>query len=201
MTALAAAAAAIGAALPRPPASRSASASSAAFSGSSGACRSAATAASRSGRNGSPGPASVAEGGVDPSRRPERLPGPGERDRVAQRRLVLAPVEQVLRDRRGGFQGEAAAPHAGPQRVRPDDEIEGGQRRAGEIERLGLRMVAKRPARARPGRGAKRFGGDGLGANHRRNRSRRRRLWPSLEGESAPPVDSQECPIRLPYRT
>ena len=43
------------------------------------------------------------ERGIDPSRRPELLSGFRERDRVAQRRLVLAPVEQVLRHRGGAF--------------------------------------------------------------------------------------------------
>ena len=58
-----------------------------------------------------------AERGIDPSRRPELLAGLGEGDRVAQRRLVLAPVEQVLRHRGGALQGEPAAPDAGPWRV------------------------------------------------------------------------------------
>ena len=142
-----------------------------------------------------------AERGVHPSRRPELLPGLPEGDRVAQRRLVLAPVEQVLRDRGGAFQGEAAAPDAGPRRVGFGDGIEGGERRAGEIQGLGLGIVAKRPAKARPGGRARRFGGGELGANHRRNRSRRRRLWPPSGGESAPPVDRIRCPIMLYYQT
>ena len=119
-----------------------------------------------------------AEGGIDPSRRPEILPGPREGDRVAQRRLVLAPVEQVLRHRGGAFQRQAAAPDAGPRRVGFGDGIERGKRRAGEKQRLGLGILAKRPARARPGGRARQFQRGGLGANHRRNRSRRRRLWP-----------------------
>ena len=95
------------------------------------------------------------EGGVDPSRRPELLPGFREGDRVAQRRLVLAPVEQVLRHRGGAFQRQAAAPDAGPWRVGFGDGIERGQRRAGEKQGLGLGILAKRPARARPGGRAK----------------------------------------------
>ncbi len=95
-----------------------------------------------------------AEGGVDPPRRPEVLAGPGAGDRVPQRRLVLAPVEQVCRDRDGALQGQAAAPDPGPRRVGLDDGIERGERRAGEIERLGLGNLTKRPAQARPGGGA-----------------------------------------------
>ena len=48
-------------------------------------------------------PREGAEGGVDPPRRPEVLAGPGEGDRVPDRRLVLAPVEQVLRCPRRRF--------------------------------------------------------------------------------------------------
>jgi hypothetical protein len=62
-------------------------------------------------------------------------------------------------------------------------------------------MVAKRPAGARPGGGSRRFEGDGFGANHRRNRSRRRRLWPPYARRSAPPVDGIRRPITLPYQT
>src|SRR5208337_1655011 len=116
-------------------------------------------------------------------------------------RLVLAPFEQVLRHRGGAFQRQAAAPDAGPRRVGFGDGIEGGKRRAGEIEGLGLGMVAKRPAGARPGGGAKGFVRREVDANHRRNRSARRRLWPSFGGESAPPVDRIRCPIMLHYRT
>jgi hypothetical protein len=77
-----------------------------------------------------------------------------EGDRVAPRRLVLAPVEQVLRCRGGAFQGGAAVPEPGPRRVGSEAGIERGQGRAGEKQGLGLGMVAKRPAQARPtGRG------------------------------------------------
>ena len=53
-----------------------------------------------------------AEGGVDPPRRPEVLAGPGEGDRVPERRLVLAPFEQVLRRLRRRF----SAPGGGARR-------------------------------------------------------------------------------------
>jgi len=45
---------------------------------------------------------------VDPTRRPERLAGPGEGDRGAQRRLVFAPVEEALDHRGGAFEGEGS---------------------------------------------------------------------------------------------
>ena len=201
ITASAAAAAAIGAGRPGAPTFRRAAASSAAFCGSSGDCRSAATAARRSGRKGSPGPASDPEGGVNSSRGPELLAGLREGDRVPQRRLVLAPVEQGLRHRGGAFERQAAAPDAGPRRVGSDDGIERGKRRAGEIKRLGLRMVAKRAAQARPGRGAGRFEGE------RARRESSQRMVPDggayghhLSGESAPPVGRIRCPIRLHYQ-
>ena len=160
VTAAAAAAAAIGAGRPRPPASRSAAASSAAFSGSSGACRSAATADEPLGAEGIAGTAERAERGIDPSRRPELLAGLGEGDRVAQRRLVLAPVEQVLRHRGGAFQRQAAAPDAGPRRVGSGDGIEGGRapRRRKTAPRPRNGRETTRPGAPRRGRGAVRRG-------------------------------------------
>ncbi len=59
------------------------------------------------------GTAKRPERGIDPSRRPERLTGPGEGDGVAQRRFVLAPVQQVLDHRRGALERQAATPAHG----------------------------------------------------------------------------------------
>jgi hypothetical protein len=87
------------------------------------------------------GVAKGAERGIDPSRRPERLARLREGDRVAQRRLVLAAVQELLNDRGGGFDGEAAPPGPGPRRIRPRDGIERGERRAGEKQGLGLGIV------------------------------------------------------------
>jgi hypothetical protein len=112
-------------------------------------------------------------------------------------RLPLAYFET----RAAGQTVARMAPDAGPRRVGFGGGIERGKRRAGEKQRLRLGIVAKRPAKAGPGGRAKGFGRDELGANHRSNRSARRRLWPSLGGESAPPVGRIRCPISLPYRT
>ena len=117
-----------------------------------------------------------AEGGIDPSRRPKLLTRFGEGDRVPERRLVLAPVEQVCGHRGGAFERQAAAPNPSPRRVGSDDGIERRKRRAGEKKRLRLRMLARRAVRARPSGGAGRFEGNGLDANHRANRTGWRRL-------------------------
>ena len=90
--------------------------------------------------------------------------------------------------------GPAWQASVSPGRVGSDDGIERGKRRAGEKQRLGLGMIAKTTRWAAPRRGARRFEGGELGANHRWNRTRRRRLWPPDGGK--PPHLSTEFDVR-----
>ena len=85
-----------------------------------------------------------------------------KRDRVPERRLVLAPVEQGLGDGGGAFQRQAGPPGPGPRRIGAGDGIERRKGGAGELERLGLRSLTRISVRPGPGgragvrRGAKR---------------------------------------------
>jgi hypothetical protein len=122
--------------------------------------RSAATAASRSGRE-ITGPAKGPEGVVNATGRPEVLPRLGEGDGVAQRGLVLAPGEQVLRDRRGRFEGEAGPPGAGPGGSDPATESSAARATPARNRASASESSPKlRPGRAREVRKGT------LGANH-----------------------------------
>ena len=131
-----------------------------------------------------------AEGGVDPSRRPKLLPGLGEGDRVAQRRLVLAPVEQVLRPPRRRFSapGGGARPRPMAGRIRTTESS--AESAAPAKNRASASEFSRKDPPGRAQAGAR---GGSKGAGSARiidaNRSRRRRLWPPLAAESAPPVE------------
>ena len=138
---------------------RRAAASSAAFCGSSGDWRSAAIAPRRSGRKGSSRSASTPKAEYTLPAGPRSCSGLARATASRSAPLVLSPVEQVLDDGGGAFEGEAPAPDAGPW---PVDFCNGIQCREGcadKIEGVRLGKLAKRPARPGPGGRAGRFGG------------------------------------------